>query len=195
MSIAQLGIATRFSGDSAAMKAAVEARRANAARLRSRFADEPEWRRLAEAAGVKLPPYGVPVTTAALERWLRTLLISVATYCDDFGRLGPPAEWGEGRAPTLAQIAAHYDSCGWPLKAVVGELLEYCEHAGRIAVLEVPQARAGPREVHGWHGGPARLVRPVGGGETPPASRGDVREGRGELSTSPLACGSALCCR
>lgn len=105
---------------------AMAKRRANAVRLRSDFHrdDVTEWQLLAAAAGVRLPPWGVPVTTAAMKRWLARLAISTGGYLMSYGRLCPQPRRGEAALPTLAEVARHYDAQHWPLKAWVGLLLE-----------------------------------------------------------------------
>ena len=105
------------------------ARRVNRARLRSdkgkaRFHpdDVANWGQLAVKAGIKLPPFGVPVSTAAIKRWLTQLGIPVPEYLR-YEQEGPT---------TLKEIAARYDVQRWPLKAWVGLMLEYLERKGQI---------------------------------------------------------------
>jgi hypothetical protein len=74
-------------------------RATNAAVLRSDFPsdDEAEWVRLAEVAGVRLPPYGVPCSVLWVRRILARLGISSAEYLlwdggktlGDFGKRNP----------------------------------------------------------------------------------------------------------
>lgn len=107
----------------------IESRRANSARLRSKFLGEPEWKALASEAGIDLPPYGVPVTTAAMERLLRELGLTVEEYIS--------WEKGDGVAtPTLKELADQYDSQNWPLKAWLGTVLESLDRLGRITLPE-----------------------------------------------------------
>src|SRR5450759_1121531 len=90
-----------------------EKRRLNRDRLRSKFADEAAWKRLAGRDGVKLPPYGVPVTAGAMERWLKQYNITVPQYL----------RWEQAEPITLKAVAARYDANGYPLKAWLGMLL------------------------------------------------------------------------
>lgn len=42
--------------------------------------DEAEWRLLAKRYGVRLPPYGLPCTTAGFRRFLRALGVKTKDY-------------------------------------------------------------------------------------------------------------------
>ena len=96
--------------------AAIEAKRTRAASLRSDFptCDEQNWAELAARYGYRLPPYGVPVSTAGIRRTLRALGIEVTAF---------QAWYGE-RRETLAAIAANYQRLHWPQKALSGLILE-----------------------------------------------------------------------
>lgn len=96
--------------NAAAAKAAkVAARRASA--LRRNFADAHEWERLARERGVRMPPWGEPLTTTLMRAWFTRLGTSGTAYLawsgektlDDFHRRNPD----------------------WPARAWVGLLLEW----------------------------------------------------------------------
>lgn len=87
-----------------------ETRRARRAAPAIVFMDEEHWVELARARGVRLPAPGVPITPAAMERWLRRLGMTTRQYLDWTG------------ARTLAQFGAA--NPGWTLRAWVGLLLE-----------------------------------------------------------------------
>lgn len=93
---------------------------ANRARLRSDFPteDEAEWTELARAAGVKLPPYGVPCTVGRMSRWLAKLDIPLAAYLEWNGA-------GQDGNLTSAKLSDFIKrNPTWPLKAWVGLILE-----------------------------------------------------------------------
>lgn len=97
-----------------------EARTQRALSLRSDFHpdDEQHWRDLAARYGVRLPAYGVPVTTAAMERWLHRLGISTEEYLASQGA----GLDGNGSSARLTDFMVRNPT--WPLKAWVGLLLE-----------------------------------------------------------------------
>src|SRR5512146_2844153 len=84
---------------------------ANRARLRSHFLDEGYWERIADEAGIKLPPYGVPCTPGKMAKWLGILGIPVEAFL----------YWLNGKR--LAEWIALNPT--WPLKAMVGITLEH----------------------------------------------------------------------
>lgn len=96
----------------AGLAKARENRLRRAGSLRSDFHpdDEREWAELAAAAGIKLPPYGVPCTPGKMRSWLARLGISVKQYL----------AWDGGKR--LADFATRNPT--WPLKAWLGLLLE-----------------------------------------------------------------------
>ncbi len=98
-----------------------------AASLRSDFHpdDEKHWRELAARCGVRLPAYGVPVTTAAMERWLHRLGISAGDYLANQGT----GLDGNGSSAKLTDFMVRNPT--WPLKAWVGLLLEALD-AGQL---------------------------------------------------------------
>ncbi len=116
--------------------AAIQSRRGWATQLRSDVwhhglkpfhpDDRNNWDRLAAAAGVRLPPYGIPCMTNRIERWLQKLGISVAEYLDDVGYYTPSHRRG------LKDWPEHNPT--WPLKAWVGLQLDYLERTGRITL-------------------------------------------------------------
>ena len=103
---------------------AIEARRANAARLRSDFMDDGYWVELAQAAGVKLPPYGVPCTAGRMSRWLARLGIPTEAYL-----LWNGADLS-GRRQTGKLSDFIVRNPDWPLKAWVGLMLEVRTNGG-----------------------------------------------------------------
>ena len=78
--------------------------------LRTRFLDMPYWEELARHLGLGLPKFGTPVTTGKMERWLRTLGISVGEYLRKTGE------------KNLSEFAARNPD--WPFKAWAGLVLE-----------------------------------------------------------------------
>ncbi len=111
-------------------------RAANAARLRSDFLDAGHWVELAAAAGVKLPPYGVSTTGGAIRKWLKVLHISAEDFLGDYGLVSPA---------TMTQVARQYDRQRWPLKAVVGLMLEFLERRAERAQAAVAASEAIPK--------------------------------------------------
>lgn len=97
-----------------------ELRAQRAASLRSDFPsdDEAEWQRLADEAGVTLPPYGTPLTTAHMERWLARLGIGLAAYL----RWNGAGLNGKAESARLGDFGKRNPT--WPLKAWVGLVLE-----------------------------------------------------------------------
>jgi hypothetical protein len=96
--------------------------------LRRDFLDEGEWKRLAKAAGIRLPQWQTPVTTAGMRRSLRKLGVSVKAYL---------AWSGETR---LAEFAARNPD--WPLRAWVGLVLEWRARGYGARPPRAAQARA-----------------------------------------------------
>jgi len=90
-------------------RAALAARRA-ACTLRRDFLDAGEWDCLAQAAGIRLPQWHQAPTPGAVERWLRRLGVSFASYREYSGDT------------TLATFSRLNPD--WPLRAWVGMLLE-----------------------------------------------------------------------
>ena len=111
--------------------AANEKRRQRTASLRSDFPseDEAEWSALAAAAGIKLPPYGVPCMTGRMSDWLARLGIPLGAYLDWMG-VGID---GTERSAKLADFAARNPR--WPLKAWLGLVLEHRDLILRLAGL------------------------------------------------------------
>jgi hypothetical protein len=98
----------------AATARAANAARRKASRLRRDFLDEPTWRKLASERGVRLPPWGEPVTPGAMRRWLKKLSWTVSRY------LASTAEI------TLSDFRS--GNPDWPLRAWVGLVLEHLDH-------------------------------------------------------------------
>jgi len=99
---------------SAATRAANAAARA-ASPLRRDFLDDQFWQDLASRYNVRLPAWGVPITSGAIERWLRKLGLTIEWYRD---------EWSGER--NLSDFAKRNPR--WPLRAWVGLMLEEREH-------------------------------------------------------------------
>jgi hypothetical protein len=78
--------------------------------LRRDYADALEWGRLASARGLRLPPWGEPVTRTIMERWLRKLGLAVRDYL---------AWAGEADLRTFAERNPE-----WPARAWCGLVLE-----------------------------------------------------------------------
>lgn len=92
-----------------------DTKRRNAAILRRDFADSNAWDTLAQERGIRLPQWAVPLTTGAIERWLRKLGITKATYL----------AWDGGKK--LGDFRAR--NPGWPLRSWVGLQLETAKAA------------------------------------------------------------------
>lgn len=78
--------------------------------LRRDFLDAPHWRRLAQARGLRLPAWTLPVTPHHMRRWLRRLGIPTPVYLRAAGER------------TLSDFSRRNPD--WPLAAWVGEQLE-----------------------------------------------------------------------
>ena len=101
--------------------AANEKRRQRATSLRSDFPtdDEGEWLEMAKAAGIRLPPYGVPCTTGRMSDWLAKLGIPLDAYLDWMGA-------GLSGTETSAKLSDFVKrNPDWPLKAWLGLVLEH----------------------------------------------------------------------
>ncbi len=105
--------------------AALATRRANLARLRSDFpaSTEAEWSDLAARFGVKLPPYGVPVTNGGIRRFLGKVGVSV----------DESLAWDGDR--TLSGFGRRNPT--WPLKSLAGLILEALD-SGHLAAIAPP---------------------------------------------------------
>jgi hypothetical protein len=80
--------------------------------------DEDEWELLAKEEGVRLPPYGVPCTTAKMRSWLRRLGIEEKQY---LSYQGAGLDGNMSKARLTDFIVRNPD---YPLKAYVGLVLE-----------------------------------------------------------------------
>ena len=97
----------------AASAAAKAARKVST--LRKDFLDAPHWDDLARIYGVRLPPWGMPITVSAMRRWLRKVGLTSEWYREWSGE--PKMDAFANRNPT------------WPLRAWAGLMLEERESA------------------------------------------------------------------
>ena len=97
---------------------AAQTRKANAAlratsALRKDFGTDGYWVELAHGRHMRLPAWGTPITTSAIRKWLKKLGRSVEWYRDWQGE------------KDLADFTKR--NPGWPLRALIGLLLEEVE--------------------------------------------------------------------
>lgn len=131
---------------------AAETRRARAATLRSDVAhdglrpyfpdDRANWDALAAAAGVKLPPYGVPCTVGRMGHWLKVLGIPVEAYLVCWSGVGLDGTWDSAR---LSDHIKRDPRC--PLKAWVGMMLEGHDHILLLWEIEQRKKAAAQRGI------------------------------------------------
>jgi hypothetical protein len=117
-----------------AAKAARQAAR-RASSLRRNFSDEPWWKKLARARGIRLPGWGEPVRPPAMRRWLKRLNISVSDYLEWQGDGPYDATTGCNRRATVKDFAERNPD--WSLRAWVGLLLESFPAASAVPTAPV----------------------------------------------------------
>ncbi len=84
-----------------------------------RYADMPEWERLASEAGYRLPQHSTAFTTGHMERWLRRLGIPVRAY---LAWNGAGLDGNDSSARLSDFIKRNPD---WSLRAWAGLVLEH----------------------------------------------------------------------